>query len=71
MRTAAGKWDVHLADAEPDADWQPVRELRSGRFTVRLEDTDPYRDCHQWPAAPRLPTETPPAGRSGSRSPGR
>ena len=25
-----------------------------GRLTVRLEDTDPYRDCHQWPAAPRL-----------------
>jgi uncharacterized protein len=21
---------------------------------VRLEDTDPYRDCHQWPAATRL-----------------
>ena len=36
------------------ADWQPVRELRAGEFTVRLEDTDPYRDCHQWPAAPRL-----------------
>ena len=25
-----------------------------GTFTVSLEDTDPYRDCHQWPAAPRL-----------------
>ncbi len=22
---------------------------------MTLEDTDPYRDCHQWPAAPRLP----------------
>ena len=68
MRTAAGKWDVDLSDVEPDAvtprsgagrpgpadDWQPVRELRAGRLTVRLEDTDPYRDCHQWPAAPRL-----------------
>jgi uncharacterized protein len=21
---------------------------------LALEDTDPYRDCHQWPAAPRL-----------------
>jgi uncharacterized protein len=54
VRTAANKWDVHLDSAEPRADWQPVRELRSEGFTVRLEDTDPYRDCHQWPAAPRL-----------------
>jgi uncharacterized protein len=66
--TAAGKWDVDLSDVEPDAviprsgagrtgpagDWQPVRELRAGRLTVRLEDIDPYRDCHQWPTAPRL-----------------
>jgi uncharacterized protein len=54
VRTVSGKWDVHLDDAEPELDWQPVRELRSGGFAVRLEDTDPYRDCHQWPAAPRL-----------------
>ena len=53
-RTTAGKWDVHLSDPESEPDWQPVRELRSGRFAVRLEDTDPYRNCHQWPAAPRL-----------------
>jgi uncharacterized protein len=54
VRSPAGKWDIHLECAEPQADWQPVRELRSGGFTVRLEDTDPYRDCHQYPAAPRL-----------------
>ena len=68
VRTAAAKWDVDLSDVEPDAlissggdghpapaaDWQPVRDLRAGRLTIRLEDTDPYRDCHQWPAAPRL-----------------
>jgi uncharacterized protein len=30
--------------------------LRARDFTVRLEDTDPYRDCHQWPAAARLTT---------------
>jgi uncharacterized protein len=54
-RTPAAKWHVPLADSEPDADWQPVRELSSGQFVVRLEDTDPYRDCHQWPAADRLP----------------
>jgi uncharacterized protein len=54
VRAHSGKWHVRLADPAADADWQPVRELRSGDFTVRLEDTDPYRDCHQWPAAPRL-----------------
>jgi uncharacterized protein len=53
-RTVAGRWHVRLSDPEPDADWQPVRQLRSGQFTVQLEDTDPYRDCHQWQAADRL-----------------
>jgi uncharacterized protein len=54
-RTETSKWHVRLADPEPDADWQPVRELRSGTFAVALEDTDPYRNAHQWPAAGRLP----------------
>ena len=31
-----------------------MRVLRAGRVAVRLEDTDPYRDCHQWPPADRL-----------------
>jgi uncharacterized protein len=53
-RTTARKWHVRLADREPHADWQPVRALRSGTFAVALEDTDPYRDAHQWPAADRL-----------------
>lgn len=45
----------------PDADgtalqpaWEPVRMLTGPGIRVALEDTDPYRDCHQWPAAPRL-----------------
>jgi uncharacterized protein len=54
VRAAAVKWDVHLDDPEPEADWQPVRTLRSAGYSVGLEDTDPFRDCHQWPAAPRL-----------------
>jgi uncharacterized protein len=37
------------------AGWQPVRGLRAPGICVALEDTDPYRDCHQWRAAPRLP----------------
>ena len=34
--------------------WEPVRMLTAPGIRVALEDTDPYRDCHQWPAAPRL-----------------
>ena len=34
--------------------WQPVRRLTAPGICVALEDTDPYRDCHQWPALPRL-----------------
>ena len=36
------------------AEWQPVRMLRAGGFHTVLDDTDPYRDCGSWPAAPRL-----------------
>jgi uncharacterized protein len=32
----------------------PVRTLHAGGITVTLEDSDPYRDCHDWPAAPPL-----------------
>jgi uncharacterized protein len=37
--------------------WEPVRVLTAPGIRVALEDTDPYRDCHQWPAAPRLVDE--------------
>jgi uncharacterized protein len=40
--------------ARAAAEWQPVRMLTAPGLAVALEDTDPYRDCHQWPAAPRL-----------------
>jgi uncharacterized protein len=36
------------------AEWQPVRMLTAPGLSVALDDTDPYRNCHQWPAAPRL-----------------
>jgi uncharacterized protein len=36
------------------AEWQPVRMLTAPGLAVALEDTDPYRDSHQWPTAPRL-----------------
>ena len=47
------------ADAAPgnsrSGEWQPVRLLRTGSLRVALDDTDLYRDCGRWPAAPRLP----------------
>ncbi|MFF5207859.1 FxsB family cyclophane-forming radical SAM/SPASM peptide maturase [Streptosporangium sp. NPDC000396] len=48
---------VEAGQVRPDGRttvWQPVRRLVSGTFSVLLEDRDPYRDCHQWPASPRL-----------------
>ncbi|HEY1670745.1 MAG TPA: FxsB family cyclophane-forming radical SAM/SPASM peptide maturase [Trebonia sp.] len=43
-----------LTDAARPAVWDPVRVLTAPGIRVTLEDTDPYRDCYQWPAAPRL-----------------
>ena len=54
VRAASGKWHVRPGTTEQDPDWEPVRELRAGDWVVRLEDTDPYRDCHQWPVTARL-----------------
>ncbi|MFC6014986.1 HEXXH motif domain-containing protein [Plantactinospora solaniradicis] len=40
------------------AHWLPVRRILVDgprrRYAVRIEDLDPYRDCHQWPPAARL-----------------
>lgn len=46
--------DPGFAAPGQPAGWQPVRVLRADGIDVAVEDTDPYRDCHQWPAAPRL-----------------
>jgi uncharacterized protein len=35
-------------------EWQPARTLNTPGLCVALEDTDPYRYCNPWPAAPRL-----------------
>ena len=34
--------------------WQPLRHASAPGLPVALEDTDPFRDCHHWPATPRL-----------------
>ena len=57
VHATSGTWRVDQSAAGAVPEWEPVRELRVGRLSVRLEDTDPYRDCHQWPAAPRLSAE--------------
>jgi uncharacterized protein len=55
VHVADRTWTLKLADLDGESlDWQPVRKLHAGDICVALEDTDPYRDCHQWPAASRL-----------------
>jgi uncharacterized protein len=57
LKTEAGEWSVSIAATSSPGSpgvWQPVRELRADGAVAALEDTDPYRDCHQWPAAMRL-----------------
>lgn len=45
---------VKIAAHEPgDARWHPVRRIGPAAWSVALEDTDPYRDAHQWPPARR------------------
>jgi uncharacterized protein len=51
---SGGACPVAPAGDGRSADWQPVRRLRAPGFIVALDDTDPYRDCYQWPAGPRL-----------------
>ncbi len=60
VRASTGKWRVDLAAPRATQAWEPVRELHAGgqgKISVRLEDTDPFRNCHDWPAAPRLSDE--------------
>ena len=62
--TAAGRWPAPTCSAargarppQPPAAGPPAGSpcrLRAPGICVALEDTDPYRDCHQWRAAPRL-----------------
>jgi uncharacterized protein len=54
VRAASRHWRVEPGAGPWDVGWEPTRELRADDFAVRLEDTDPYRDVHKWPAAARL-----------------
>jgi uncharacterized protein len=55
VRTPGGELTVKMSQRSDD--WEPVRALHAEGITVALEDTDPYRDCHQWAAASRLDTD--------------
>ena len=63
IQAADRSWTLDITDLEygsetGPSEWEPVRELRAPGIRVALEDTDPYRDCHEWTAASRLsPTE--------------
>jgi uncharacterized protein len=48
--------DRRVPLTEEGGGWRPVRTLggRDGVPVLRLDDLDPYRDCHGAPAAPRL-----------------
>ncbi|XRQ04236.1 FxsB family cyclophane-forming radical SAM/SPASM peptide maturase [Actinomadura welshii] len=49
VRVEAGSLGVEGAER-----FDPVRHLTAGTFTVALDDLDPFRDCHDHPAAGRL-----------------
>jgi uncharacterized protein len=60
VKSEFGQWSMTLADKDGSAQtesWLPVRGLAAGKTMVALEDTDPYRNCHQWTAASRLSDE--------------
>jgi len=57
LRVDSGIITANLTSDEGDAGgdqltWRPRRILEGDGLTVALEDTDPYRDCHQWPIEP-------------------
>ncbi|MFJ5217050.1 FxsB family cyclophane-forming radical SAM/SPASM peptide maturase [Streptomyces sp. NPDC088354] len=51
--SAAGRTLRIAAQGPADAWWHPVRRVGPAGWTVALEDTDPYRDAHQWPPVSR------------------
>ncbi|MCW6004261.1 FxsB family radical SAM/SPASM domain protein [Micromonospora sp. CPCC 205371] len=49
LSIAGGEFELRAG-----AEWWPTRWLDAGGQRVPIEDTDPYRDCHEWPVAGRL-----------------
>jgi uncharacterized protein len=49
LSVSRGEFELRTA-----AEWWPTRWLDAGGQRVPIEDTDAYRDCHEWPVAGRL-----------------
>jgi uncharacterized protein len=54
VRAASRVWQVGPGAESGSDDWEATRTLHAGDFVVRLEDTDSYRDVHEYPPAARL-----------------
>lgn len=55
VRVGAEQWAIDLnSGSSQTRRWQPARTIGASDIEVVLDDTDPYRNCHEWPAAPRL-----------------
>ncbi|MFC0530626.1 HEXXH motif domain-containing protein [Phytohabitans kaempferiae] len=61
VRHAGGRLTVGAVPADPGPDWQELRVLHCTAdgldLRVRLDDIDPFRDCHRLSAAGRLTDE--------------
>lgn len=58
VRTDRGRDRVRIGDpARPGQDWRVAREVGDRGHRIRIEDQDPYRDCHGWRAADRISTD--------------
>jgi uncharacterized protein len=53
-RRTTARVDAGRVLVEGSERFDEVRHLTAGTFTVALDDLDPYRDCHDHPAARRL-----------------
>ena len=53
VRWAGGAISVPADFAEVPG-WEPARSIEVGGLRILLEDGDPYRDCHEFPATGRL-----------------
>ncbi|MEU4623473.1 FxsB family cyclophane-forming radical SAM/SPASM peptide maturase [Actinoplanes sp. NPDC023801] len=50
--TGTVRWPDGGTRLAPDSPgWAPTASIALDDLTVRLEDADPYRDCHDWPPA--------------------
>jgi uncharacterized protein len=54
-----------LSTRDGTGTWQPVRRVTAGKWSVTVEDLDPFRDCQAWVPAGRLSAQAWAAWRLG------